>query len=364
MRIITPCFALFIAVLAISGPVLSQNGQAQPASPASEAPQRFVVNKVRAVDAATLISGQTPIKLWAVETVESQSAAFNLRGRTELDNAIGQAKIMCEIKKRDAVTISAQCTNAQDQDLSLYMLQQGFVTVERSAVYGTVFEDAYIQAEMQAQSRGIGVWGDEKGGPAKADDGVYMVSFGFILFICIIAAFIVLSIIIMRGFQKVIEAQNQNVEMMSKERKLRDKERGIVAVMLDSELKANKAKIEAYRVVYEEMLKSLKDPDRPPKYKKAGDIIQKQPALARQVFDRNTDKLDMLGARLSSEVIHFYARIKSTPDYINLEPSTPLEEAVAMLEKSLEGARRLDDLAGRLLESFTSGGIISEDFQE
>ena len=31
--------------------------------------------------------------------------------------------------------------------------------------------------------------------------------------------------------------------------------------MLDSELKANKAKIEAYRAVYEEMLNGLKDPD-------------------------------------------------------------------------------------------------------
>ena len=191
-----------------------------------------------------------------------------------------------------------------------------------------------------------------------------MLSFGFILFLCIIGAFTFLSIIVMRGFQKVVDAQSDNIEMIMKERKLRNQEREVVAIMLDSELKANKAKIEAYLAVYEEMLRSMKDPERPPKYKKSGDIMQRQPALARSVFDRNTDKLDMLGARLSSELVHFYARIKSAPDYANLEPSTPLEEAVATLERAIAGARRLDGLAGRLLEAFASGGIVSEDFQE
>ena len=358
-------FALLTPAVPVVMPAWAQGeGSAVATLPAAAQPQRFEASKVRATNAATLMAGQTAIKLWAVQTVESQSAAFNLRGRTALDNAVAQAKITCEVKGREGSAVFAQCTNAQDQDLSLSMLQEGFVTVDRGAVYGTVFEDAYIQAEMQAQSRGIGVWGGDKGENKGGNDGNLMVIFGFILFVCIIAAFIVLSIIIMRGFQKVVTAQNENVEMLSKERKLRDKERGIVAVMLDSELKANKAKIEAYRVVYEEMLKTFKDPDRPPRYKKSGDIIQRQPALARQVFDRNTDKLDMLGARLSSEVIHFYARIKSTPDYVNLEPTTPVEEAVSILEKALDGARRLDDLAGKLLESFASGGIISEDFQE
>ncbi len=360
--ILTSLIALFLTLVHPLG-AFAQTPGVSPAQPQAQ-PSRFEAAAPRATDAATLMAGQTPIKLWAVEKVDSQSAAFDLRGRTALDNVVGQGKITCEVKGRDGAAVLAQCTNALDQDLSLYMLQEGFVTVDRAAVYGTVFEDPYIQAEMQAQARGAGVWGAEKNEAGGQQDGVYMVSFGFILFICIIAAFMVISVIIMKGFQKVIDAQNQNVEMMSKERKLRDKERGIVAVMLDSELKGNKAKIEAYLVVYEEMLKTLKDPDRAAKYKKAGDIIQKQPALSRSVFDRNTDKLDMLGARLSSELIHFYARIKTTPDYITLEPSTPLDEVVATLEKALNGARRLDGLAGKLLDAFASGGIISEDFEE
>lgn len=333
---------------------------------AGSPPSRFEA-QVRAADAITLMAGQTPVRLWAVQTFAGANPAFDLRARTTLDNAVGQKKVTCDIKSRDGSAAVAQCVNTQDEDLGLFMIQHGFVSVDRAALYGTVFEDAYIQAEMQAQSRGIGLWAeDERGGKGEQgqDSSAYVMSFGAMLLLCIVGAFTVLSIFIMRGFQRVIEAQNTNVEMMSRERKLRDKERAIVAVMLDSELKANKAKIEAYRVVYEEMLNALKDPDRPPRYKKAGDIIQRQPALARSVFDRNTDKLDMLGGRLSSELVHFYARIKSNPDYVNLEPSTPVEEAVSILEKSLAGAIRLDNLAGKLLEAFANSGIVSEDFQD
>lgn len=147
--------------------------------------------------------------------------------------------------------------------------------------------------------------------------------------------------------------------MMAKERKLREKERNIIAVMVDSEIKANKAKIEAYLVVYEEMLKALKDPDRPPKYKKAGDIVQKQPALDRSVFDRNTDKLDLLGRDLASEMIHFYARIKSSPEYENLEPDMELEQVTAIVEDVVKRGGRLNELAEKLLGSIESSGLTS-----
>jgi len=161
---------------------------------------------------------------------------------------------------------------------------------------------------------------------------------------------------IMRGFQKVIAAQNQNMDMVTRERQLRDKERKIFATMLDSEIKANKSKIEAYLVVYEEMLKDLTNTERSPKYKKTGDIVQAQPALGRSVFDRNANKLDILGDSLSSEVIHFYARIKSSPDYINLEPDTPDEEALAVVEKALKDAGRLNKIADRLIDSLGQRG--------
>ncbi len=355
-RFLCALFFATLLVVAVSGHVFAQaQGQTFEA-------------KARAADGVTLVAGKTTIRLWAVEKVNVQSAAFDLKARAALSNALGSSgRAVCQTKGQEGDVLLAQCNSSQDQDLGLFMIQQGFATVDRTAVYGTVFEDAYVQAEMQAQDRGLGVWGQDThsgGGDSGQGDGVYMVSFGFILFLCVVAAFSILSIVIMRGFQKVSDAQNRNVEMMTRERKLRDKERGVVAVMLDSELKANKAKIEAYCVVYEEMLKSLREPSRAPKYKKSGDIIQKQPALARSVFDRNTDKLDMMGAQVSSELVHFYARIKSNPEYVTLEPTTPLEEAVSITENALKGARKLDNLLSRLLHAFAESGVVSEDFQD
>ena len=367
MRLISFKFLpLFLGVLALIALTDAPVAWAQtPAAPAPQAaPPAHFEAQARAANADTLVSGKTAIKLWAVQAATNMSPSFNLKARSFLDSTVGQGKIVCDAKSHDDV-ISAQCVNQQDKDLGLLMLQQGYVTVDRAAVYGTVFEDAYIQAEAQAQNRGIGVWAADssgKGGNGFGD--IMMACFGLILFLCAAIAFGVLSVVIMRGFQKVIDAQNQNVEMMSQERKLREKERGIVAIMLDSELKANKAKIEAYRAVYDEMLTSLKNPDRPPKYKKSGDIIQKQPALSRAVFDRNTDKLEMLGAHVSSELIHFYARVKSSAEYINLEPSTQLNEAIDILEKALKNAQRMNDLADKVLESFANSGIRSENYDQ
>jgi len=368
MRLVHLKILGFLALSAIfsTTPVFAQTPiQATAVAAPAAAQQTRLETQARAADAATLANGKTTIKLWAIEAAPNMSPTFNLRARSALDNAIGQAKVTCDIKSNDGSAISAQCVNQQDKDLGLFMLQQGYVTVDRAAVYGTVFEDAYLQAEAQAQNRGMGVWAQDSSGKGEGGSGnIMMAIFGLILFLCVIAAFGVLSIIIMRGFQKVIDAQNQNVEMMSQERKLREKERGIVAIMLDSELKANKAKIEAYRAVYDEMLTALKNPDRPPKYKKSGDIIQKQPALSRAVFDRNTDKLEMLGARISSELIHFYARAKSSAEYINLEPTTPLNEAIDILEKALKNALRMNELADKVLESFANSGIRSENYDQ
>jgi endonuclease YncB( thermonuclease family) len=368
------CGILALSAAFLTGPVQAADaGAKQTASAPAAAPAKTEEAKrppftimARAVSPATLLAGQTPIRLWGIEPVEVADPAVKLKARIALDNIMGGKKISCELKGRTATDLEAQCVNAGDQDLSLYMLQQGYVTADRAAVYGTVFEDAYIQAETQAQDKSIGVWapmGAAAGG-GRGNDGTLMLSFGFVLFLCIIVAFVFLSIIIMRGFQKVVDAQNDNIAMMTKERKLRDQEREVVAVMLDSELKANKAKIEAYLAVYEEMLRSMKDPDRPPKFKKSGDIVQRQPALGRAVFDRNTDKIDVLGGRLSSELVHFYARIKSNPEYVNLEPDMEVDEALEVVERSLKHARRLNDLTAKLLDSFAASGIMSEKFQE
>lgn len=349
---------VFAVLLSASG-ALAQEQAADGAQP-----QRFAA-AARAIDATVLKAGNSQITLWGVQAIEGLNASLKVAARTALENSIGAGKVECELKKRTASTIEAQCTNQSDVDLALFMLQQGYALADRAAVYGTVYEQPYLQAEMDAQRRGRGIWSTlEKSGSGAVDDSQFMSVLGLVVFIGGVIGLAVLAIFIMRGFKSVVASQDQNIEMMIRERAIRNKEREIIAMMMDAEIKANKSKIEAYMVVYEEMFRALKNPERTPKYKKAGDIVQAQPALDRAVFERNTDKLDILGDRLASEVIHFYARIKTKPEYINIEPETPLDEAVKILDKCLKNAQKLNEIADRLIGMFAQGGHAAPDYEE
>jgi hypothetical protein len=358
--------AACVVLLSFSGSAAPALAQVAAQAPAAGQQSSLFESVMRPASATVLMAGNRAVHLWGVEDVSSTDPVFPLRARTALANVISGGKVQCEAKGRRDEQILAQCVNRSDLDLSLFMIQQGYVTVDRAAVYGSVFEDVYVQAEMEAQDRGLGVWAVSKGegGSLASAEGSLMISFGFVLFLCIIGAFTFLSIIIMRGFKQVIDAQTENMNLVSRERRLRDKERTIVAVMLDSELKANKSKIEAYLVVYEETLSALKDPERPPKYKKAGDIVQMQPALDRSVFDRNTDKLDILGRQLASDLIHFYARIKSNADYENIEPDMPLDEVVKLVDNAVRNGQRLNKLADNLIKAFEGSGVMNETSQD
>lgn len=349
--------AMILCALACAAPP----AYAQEASPDGAAPLRFE-GRVKAIDSTTIIIGRDRLRLWGIENVQGMGVSFNLQARAALDNVAGRSAAACEMKERKGDTIYAQCVNERDEDIGLSLLQKGYATVDRGAVFGTVFEEAYIQGEMKAQAAGAGVWGAQRDGLGRNASGI--IAFAAVLFLLVFGAFAVLAFLIMRGFRKVIDAQKQSLELLSRHRKLREKERAVVAVMLDTEMKGNKAKIEAYRAVYEEMLAALKDPDKPKKYRKSGDIIQKQPALSRAVFDRNTDKLEMLGDRLSSQIVHFYARVKSVPDYINLEAGATTGEAVALIESALKNAAQMNKIIDGILESLANIGVRSENFAD
>jgi len=320
--------------------------------------------QMRAIDAASMFAGKAKVKIWGVKQLDNLPVLLAEKGRVALDNAIGKEAVQCELKKRFDDFLLAQCVNSLDQDLGLLMLQAGYVSVDRGLIYNSVFEEPYLQAENEAQTKEVGIWVSDDVKTNNEIGGSRLIILAAVFFVVILSVFGVLSIIIMRGFEKVIDAQNLNIDMLGRERRLKNKERAVVASMLDSEIKANKSKIEAYLVVYEEMLADIKNPQRQPKYKKAGDILQSQPALDRSVFDRNTDKLDILGDQLSSAVIHFYARIKTKPDYINLEPDMALEEATGLVEKGIHNAQRMNKIADRLIDSFDDGGLSSEHFDE
>jgi len=359
--------ALFVLLVSMptlqaQTPQLSTPSQSEAESADSIQKKRIFETKARAADARTLKAGKNVVRLWGVERVEGGSAPFKLLARTSLDNLIGSRNIQCELMGKPNGSIPAQCSSGDGVDLSLYMIQQGYVVVDRSLVYGTLFEAPYLEAEQRAQELALGIWAEEAGASSASAGKVSnkLIILVLVLLVLLIAGLGVVSRLLLQGFQQVIRSQDRNTESLDRARQLKAQERGIVASMLESELKANKTKIEAYLVIYEEMLKSLQDPAQIPKYQKSGDMVQLQPALERAIFDGNNDKMDILGRKLSSGVIHLYARVKTNPDYVNLDTGTPMQEAISHVEKAVQSARILDKLLIKLLDVFAQNGIGKE----
>ncbi len=320
-----------------------------------------ITYNVQVIDSVSLISGDTKIHLWGIEKIKSSAAIFDLKVRKALEGKIAGKKITCTIKERVGENIiKAQCINYNEEDLSLFLLQHGYATADRAVIHETVYEKPYLEAESQAQSYSRGVWLGNVGSMTVSGDSSNNNFMLMALFLmgAFIAALGVLSFYIMRSFGKVVDIQSHSMDLAAKERVLKDKEKYIIASMIYAEIKSNKSKIDAYLIVYEEILKGLKDPNQVPKYQKTGDIVQKQPNLNRSVFDGNTSKIDSFGSILSSNIIHYYARIKTNPDYIDIPPDTPKEEVIEVIEAVVSNTKKLSDISDKIVDMFIQNSLI------
>jgi len=151
--------------------------------------------------------------------------------------------------------------------------------------------------------------------------------------------------------------QQETLQNFNKEQILREKEKQVVASMLCSEVAENKSKVEAYLTIYEEMLSDLKDPLKTPKYKTSGDIVQKQPALDRSIFDNNASKMDLFERNMASKIVHFYARVKTAPEYVNIDSHSERDDVAAIIQEVVARAQKIDELGEGLLMEFTKYGF-------
>ncbi len=305
-------------------------------------------------DVNLLIAGKTKILLWGVERINPNAAVFNLKARNVLEKKIDGKPITCMTQAKKGNVISAQCINHAEDDLSLFMLQQGLVSADRTVIHGSVYEESYLEAEHVAHKNRYGVWAvSEKYSTIPGDKQTKNFMLGaFLLVAVFIMALIVLGFFVMRGFGRVIDVQSRSLDLAMKERDLKEKEKLVIAAMINSEVKENKSKIEAYLLVYEEMLRDFSDSTKPPTYQKTGEVVQKQPALSRVVFDGNTDKLDLFGTEWASDLVHYYARIKTNPDYIEIAPDALIMEVQDIILMAVKNAKKLDDISTLLLEKF------------
>lgn len=311
----------------------------------------------RVMDSSTLMAGKTKISLWGIEKIEDDSAIFHLKIRQALENTIADKKILCAIKSKISTNyVKAQCVNGNEEDLSLFLLNQGYASADRNEIYRTIYEAPYLNAEENAQINGNGIWGNDK--HIANSQGKNFLTGVFLLIIIFILSIGAISFYIMRGFSRVVDLQNQTADLAVKERIIKEKEKYIIAAILDAEIRSNKAKIEAYIIIYEEILLGFSESERALEYQKTGDIVQKQPALNRSVFDGNTNKLDLLGPRLASSIIHYYARIKTTPEYTEIKPDLSQSDAKKIIENVISNAKKLDKISDKLTESFIQHALI------
>lgn len=324
---------------------------------------RGVSFDVTVVDETFMQAGDVGLSLWGVDKISNKTMLINLKARKALDGIIGDLPITCDVLGGDETKLIAQCTNSQNQDLSLFLLQQGYVHVDRAAVKGTIYEKPYVEAENVAFQNKRGVW--EKDVQELLEDNQKSERYFAILTFVVITVFTlilcIIGLLVVRRFAGVIDVQNKTIDFAEKERELKKREKEVLASMIFSEIRENKDKIDAYVLIYEEGLKSLQDETKTPDYQiMGGDTFQKQPSLSRGVFDGNTHKLDLLGSQFASDLIHYYARIKTVPDYEEIKADENLQKVQDLFKTSIDSAEKLREMSIALSASFVEQGLVGE----
>ncbi len=276
-----------------------------------------------------------------------------------INTLIQDKGITCKIFDPTTSPAIAQCLNHQDQDIALSLIEKGIGIVDRTNLKNPSLKSIYVDAQYYAEQNNVGLWpilkSTQKTTTDKNDNNAqvqYYIEMAITLVVPLIG-FGVIAIVMYGGFQRLIKLQKYQIaSAQQRDRDLREKEKFIVAASLEGEINANRAKLDAFILIYEELLRNLRDPSKEPKYKKSGDIIHKSPALSRNVFDSNMDKMDLLGPSIVTDLTKLYINIDSNPRYETFEPETPVEDVIAFVSEIIRNAEKmlepLDQVAGAL----------------
>lgn len=308
--------------------------------------QSFTV-PATAVNADTLKTPEGEVHLWGVEALEISGTSVAVLARTLMDDLIGGNPVRCRVRQRKGDRIFAQCLNAEESDLALLMLQNGYAVVDRSAVRDTVQESVYRPAENRARQMRKGAWAFASPASQNLKDvmGQYMQlmiygmgGLGAVLLLMLL----IIAWVLNAGVRGISRQQEElRRDMARRQEAATRRERSLVASAIESELKTNRDRIEAFILIYGDMLKTLKDRNRRPKYMDSGEVIHRYPALSRAAFDANRDRMDALDENLMQKIAAHYAHVRAETDYFTLEPHTPREQAIHVTENAIKEAENL-----------------------
>lgn len=306
-----------------------------------------------ALDAQTLTGANMRILLWGVQPATPVGTLENNAARAHIDDLIAEQTVRCmPMSQAQGGGIKAQCLNFKEQDIALMLVAGGDVAVNRADVMGSELASAYMNAEKKARAARLGIWGAVSGGTAAAENtdmaagllpaGIPLWAVAAALLIVPMLGFLLMASIMHSGFRQLITLQKyQLAGTQKRERQLKEREKYVIASALEGEINTNRAKLDAFLVIYEELLKSLRDPAKKPKYQRAGDIIHEKPALSRTVYDAHIDKLELLGPQITSDLSALYGMIDAAPDYRTLEPEVPIEKAREIVDRIVRSATKM-----------------------
>lgn len=169
----------------------------------------------------------------------------------------------------------------------------------------------------------------------------------FYLFVLVLAISVIITAAIMWffiriNFKKLEDRLQEFMQVEAdREEQLRRRERLVVAAAFEGELLANRTKLEAFILIYQEMLRNLKEPGKAPKYKQGGEIIHERPALARTIFDAYAGRLDLLGVDMAGELSKIYGEVETDPAYKTLSADLSSDQALHVVERIVESAKNL-----------------------
>jgi endonuclease YncB( thermonuclease family) len=318
----------------------------------THAQQRSYKVVAQAIDSHQLQTKDGVIKIWGISNaLENKTADFtSIKAKLFLDELIGRGELSCVGLKREQGRIIARCNNSRNQDLALELLKAGFALTQTGDIRNTPYEAPYTSAQREARKLNIGVWSaitaaekyatqsDQNDGALYAKDILLIAS----AFLGPIIGMMIIATIMYFGLDRMIKLQKRQIALsQQREKDLRDREKFVLAASLESEINTNRAKIEAFLVIYEDMLRNMKDTATPIKYQQSGDVIHQRPSLSRAIYDANVDRMDLLGGQLFADLSDIYALINTDPDYTTLEPDTPIEQAIDKVQKVIRQANDL-----------------------
>jgi hypothetical protein len=278
-----------------------------------------------------------------------------------INTLIQDKTVTCKIFDQSQRPIIGQCLNHQEQDIALSLIENGIALVNRDTLENKNLKNIYLEAETTAKQYALGEWSTITNTTANRSHNDNEALFeGASLYMILIAlmagplaGMLIVSFIMYGGFNRLIKLQKYQIaSAQQRDRSMREREKFIVAASLEGEINTNRAKLDAFILIYEELLKNLRDPLKEPKYKKSGDIIHEAPALSRHVFDSNMDKMDLLGPSIVTDLTKLYIEIEPTPKYKTFEPDTPIEDVVEFIATIIRNAENMiepiNQIAGAL----------------